>query len=211
MREKLLHDLNNRYATKKFDSTKKVSDEDFQLICEALRLFPSSYGLQPVKFIIVKTESIRLELQKAAFGQAQISEASHLIVLCASDSISHNDVDDHVKLLADTREIELEKLVGFGTQIKGSIEKMSEENMQTWNDKQAYIALGQLLHTCAVLHIDATPMEGFSKSEFDRILNLKDQNLHSVLACPIGYRSEDDAYSKIKKARKSMDALFEIR
>jgi hypothetical protein len=211
MREKLLHDLNNRYATKKFDSIKKVSDADFQLICEALRLFPSSYGLQPVKFIIVKTESIRLELQKAAFGQTQISEASHLIVLCALDSISHDYVDGFIKLLADTREMEVENLIGFGANVKASIEKMSEESMQIWNDKQVYIALGQLLHTCAVLHIDATPMEGFNKSEFDRILNLKEQNLHSVLACPIGYRSENDAYSKLKKARKSMDALFEIR
>lgn len=211
MREKLLQDLNNRYATKKFDPTKKVSEEDFQLICEALRLFPSSFGLQPVKFIVVKSESIRLELQKAAFGQTQISEASHLIVLCALDSINSDYIDGHVKLLADTREIEVDKLLGFGAHIKASIEKMSAENVQIWNDKQAYIALGQLLHTCAVLHIDATPMEGFSKVEFDRILNLKGQNLHSVLVCPIGYRSENDPSGKLKKARKSMDTLFEIR
>tara|TARA_R110002072_G_scaffold303077_1_gene492891 strand:+ start:11589 stop:12221 length:633 start_codon:yes stop_codon:yes gene_type:complete len=209
--DKILEDLNWRYATKKFDATKKVSPADFNVIKESLRLVPSSYGLQPLKYIVVESQTIREQLVSATFGQLQVIDASHLIVICSAVSINEKDIDCHIDNVAKKRDIKLEKVKGYGDFMKKTIAQMSSEEKCNWNNKQAYIALGQLLHTCASLRIDATPMEGFDPVAYGEILNMDTDKYTPVLLCPIGYRHEEDETQYLKKVRKSQKHIFEVK
>ncbi|MBL1280351.1 MAG: NAD(P)H-dependent oxidoreductase [Fluviicola sp.] len=208
---KIIQDLNWRYATKKFDSSKKISPEDFDIIKESLRLVPSSYGLQPLKFIIVESQYTREDLASATYGQLQVVEASHLIVICCATNIGEKEVDCHIENLANTRDLALEEVSGYGRFMKQTISKMSAEEKLSWNCKQAYIALGQLLHTCANLRIDATPMEGFDPKAYAEILGINTEEYSPILLCPIGYRDEEDATQHLKKVRKSQSVIFEVK
>jgi nitroreductase len=205
---KIIEDLNWRYATKKYDTTKKISTEDFNTIKESLRLSPSSYGLQPLKYIIIENKELREELKSHSFNQSQITDASHMIVFCSLIDIKENHIDQYIENIAKTRSQEVEKIVGFGDYMKKEIFQMDKSILANWNSKQAYIALGQVLHTCANLRIDATPMEGFKADKYDEILGLKEQNLKSILVCAFGYRSIDDVNSSLLKVRKSHNDLF---
>jgi nitroreductase len=206
---KIIEDLNWRYSTKKYDTTKKISAEDFNTIKESLRLSPSSYGLQPLKYIVIENKELREELKVHSFNQSQITDASHIIVFCSFIDIDENHIDNYIENIAKTRSQEIEKIVGFGDYMKKEIFPMDKGLLENWNSKQAYISLGQVLHTCANLRIDATPMEGFKANKYDEILGLPDQNLKSILVCAFGYRSIDDANSSLKKVRKSHNDLFE--
>ena len=205
---KIIEDLNWRYATKKYDKTKKISAEDFNTIKESLRLSPSSYGLQPLKYIVIENKELREELKIHSFNQSQITDASHMIVFCSFIDIKENHIDQYIENIAKTRSQEIEKIVGFGDYMKKEIFPMDKILLANWNSKQAYIALGQVLHTCASLRIDATPMEGFKADKFDEILGLTEQNFKSILVCAFGYRSSDDTNSSLKKVRKSQNDLF---
>lgn len=207
---KIIEDLNWRYATKKFDATKKISNIELEIIKESLRLTPSSYGLQPLKFLIVNDNAIRQELVAASYGQMQVADASHLIVICAVTSIQDVDVDAYVENVIETRNADVERVNRYGSFMKKTFAEFTEDEKLIWASKQAYIVLGQLLHTCANLRVDATPMEGFIVERYSEILNLSDKNLTPVLVCPIGYRHEDDSIQHENKVRKSIDDLFEI-
>ena len=207
---KLIEDLNWRYATKKYDTTKKISTEDFNTIKESLRLSPSSYGLQPLKYIVIENKELREELKVHSFNQSQITDASHIIVFCSFIDIDENHIDNYTENIAKTRNQQVEKVIGFGDYMKKEILPMDKGLLASWNSKQAYIALGQVLHTCANLRIDATPMEGFKTDKYDEILGLTEQNLKSILVCAFGYRSTDDTNSSLKKVRKSQDELFAL-
>lgn len=201
--------MNWRYATKKFNPEMKISSEDFDTICESLRLVPSSYGLQPVKYIVVNDKSMREKLLPLAYNQPQITAASHLIVICSYRNISPNMVGEHLSLMSETRNIPLEDLSKFGENMDASFAKLSAEELCEWTAKQAYISLGHIMHTCANLRIDATPMEGFNKTAFDEALNLASKNLQSVLLLAVGYRSSEDNLARLAKVRKSTEDLFE--
>ena len=210
MNNKIIADLNWRYATKKFNPEMKISSEDFDTICESLRLVPSSYGLQPVKYIVVNDKSMREKLLPLAYNQLQITDASHLIVICSYRNISPNMVGEHLSLMSETRNIPLEDLSKFGENMDASFTKLSAEELCEWTAKQAYISLGHIMHTCANLRIDATPMEGFNKKSFDEALDLTSKNLQSVLLLAVGYRSSEDNLARLAKVRKSTEDLFEI-
>jgi nitroreductase len=207
---KIIEDLNWRYAVKKYDNTKKISAEDFNTIKESLRLGPSSYGLQPLKYIVIENKELREELKVHSFNQSQITDASHIIVFCSFIDIDENHIDNYTENIAKTRNQQVEKVIGFGDYMKKEILPMDKGLLASWNSKQAYIALGQVLHTCANLRIDATPMEGFKTDKYDEILGLTEQNLKSILVCAFGYRSTDDSNSSLKKVRKSQDELFAL-
>ena len=209
MNNKIIADLNWRYATKKFNPEMKISSEDFDTICESLRLVPSSYGLQPVKYIVVNDKSMREKLLPLAYNQPQITDASHLIVICSYRNISPNMVGEHLSLMSEKRNIPLEDLSKFGENMYASFAKLSAEELCEWTARQAYISLGHIMHTCANLRIDATPMEGFNKTSFDEALNLASKNLQSVLLLAVGYRSSEDNLARLAKVRKSTDDLFE--
>ncbi len=210
MNNKIIEDLNWRYATKKFNPEIKISTGDFDTICESLRLVPSSYGLQPVKYIVVNDKSMREKLLPLAYNQPQITAASHLIVICSYRNISPNMVGEHLSLMSETRNIPLEDLSKFGENMDASFAKLSAEELCEWTAKQAYISLGHIMHTCANLRIDATPMEGFNKTSFDEALDLTSKNLQSVLLLAVGYRSSEDNLARLAKVRKSTEDLFEI-
>jgi len=206
----ILEDLNWRYATKKFDPTKRISDDDLKVLLEVLRLAPTSYGLQPYKFLLIENKSVREKLKLKSEGQQQITDASHLIVFCSYISIENHHIDAHMDNTQSSREIEDNALLGYSSFLKRTMNQLDLKTKLEWNTKQAYIALGFLLHACAQLRIDSTPMEGFDAEGYDEVLDLKSKNLHAVIVCPIGYRSVEDETQYWKKIRKSQGELIEI-
>ncbi len=205
----IIEDLNWRYATKKFDPTKKVSTEDLETIKESLRLAASSYGLQTLKYLIIENPVIREQLKPASWGQTQITDASHLIVLCSYNDVTSEHVDEYLENVAATRNVPLESTAQYGDFMKATISKLTLEEKSIWSSKQAYIALGQALHTCANLRIDSTPMEGFDAKAYDDILGLSAQNLTASVVLVIGYRHEEDQTQHLPKVRKSNEVIFE--
>lgn len=205
----LIQDLNRRYATKQFDPNKVISQESIQKLMEAVRLAPSSYGLQPRKFIVIRDQWLQDSLVEHAYGQAQVADASHLIVLCLKKNFWREDVDMYVNDMVDTRNIHKDNLMGFRDTMLQTVEGMSVEERTHRMQKQVYLALWFLLSTAAHLHIDACPMEWFVSDQFDRILWL--ENYQSVAVCPVWYRSEDDKYAHAKKVRFQWERVLERR
>lgn len=203
----IIQDLNWRYATKEFDPTKKVSKEDVETLLDALILSASSFGLQPWKFILIENPKIKADLLPFTWNQRQVVDASHVIVLARPLVIESKDVDKYIKHTAKIRKQNIVELEGLKAVMAGFIKNMPNDLKAQWMVKQLYIALGNLLTVAAHLKIDTCPMEGFQPAEYDRVLNLKEKNLSSVLVCPIGYRSETDKYSRLPKIRYSKDEL----
>ncbi len=210
LKKGLIDALNWRYATKKFDSEKKINEKDFEELLEALRLSPSSFGIQPWKFLIVENKKLREELKGAAWGQSQIVDASHLIVLCSIRDMDESHADYFINQTAKIRGIKPEELEGFREMLLNSINGKSKLSLEEWNAKQVYLALGVLLISCAIKRIDACPMEGFDSKEFDRILGLGEKGLHTEVVCTLGYRDKDDKYSLLNKVRFDKDRVFEV-
>lgn len=204
----LIEDLNWRYATKKFDRSKKITENQLEILKESLRLVPSSYGLQPLKFLIITSSEIREKLKEVSYGQTQVTDASHLIVICATLDVRNSDIDSYIQNTIETRNVSFETVQNFSESMKKSFSELSLEEKKIWASKQAYIALGQLLHTCATLRIDATPMEGFKPEEFNKILDLDTKNLSAVLLCPVGFRHKEDKNQFKAKVRKRKEDLF---
>lgn len=207
---KIIEDLEWRYAVKKFDASKKITPENFEILKASLNLTPTSYGLQPYKVLIIENETIREDLVAASQNQRQVADASHLFVLCSHENIEEQHVNDYMERTASARNLESNQLTGFKNMILSNTQRMSDVERRNWTKRQTYIALGQLLHTCASMRIDATPMEGFNALEYDRILNLSARNLHASLVCPVGYRHAEDPNQFKKKVRKSHAEFFEI-
>jgi nitroreductase len=207
--KKIVEDLNWRYAVKQYDADKKLTTEQLDIIKESLRLTPSAYGIQPLKFIFVSSPALREEIKEIAFNQGQVVDASHLLIICSYKSIDESYLDNHVDLVTGIRNTPPERAAGFSEFLKKNILKMPDSTVEPWNVHQAYIALGQLLHTCASIRVDATPMEGFNAKKLDELLGLEEQNLKSVLLCPIGFRSTEDSYQHLTKVRKTSEQLFE--
>lgn len=206
----ILEDLNWRYATKKFDSTKKVSAEDLELIKEAIRLSPSSYGLQPYEILIITDPKTKASLLQHSYNQKQVVDCSHLFVFCHYIKIPDTIVDNYIDNISVTRGTDLEDLKGFQNVIKGSISSRNPENLQNWASKQCYLALANLLNVCAHLRIDSCPMEGFVPEAYSEALNLSKLNLYPCLLAPIGYRSVDDSIASSKKVRKKTELMFTV-
>jgi nitroreductase len=207
-RDQLLERLHCRYATKKFDHTQKISSEDWAALEATLVLTPSSGGLQPWKFIVVTNQHTREKLVYASHGQTQIKDASHLVVFTVPHNFSEADVDAHIKRTAEVRGISTESLAAFRNMLVGGIvNALNQEHRQSWAARQAYIALGNLLTSAALLGIDACPMEGFVPTQYDAILGLEKLGLKSVAVCALGYRSDSDSYSRFPKVRFPKEAV----
>ncbi|MCA6423190.1 MAG: NAD(P)H-dependent oxidoreductase [Flavobacterium sp.] len=203
-----INNANWRYATKKFDSSKKVSKEDLATIKEAIRLSASSYGLQPYKVFIIENPELRAQLQPAAWGQSQIVDASHLIVFANITNIGEKEIDESLALTAKTRGLPADALKGYGDFMKSKITSLPEEERNTWTSKQTYLALGNLLNIASELKIDVTPMEGFEVAKLNEILGLEKLGLNASVLATIGYRHKDDATQNYAKVRKSNEELF---
>ncbi len=207
----IIEQLQWRYATKKFDKSKILSEVKLNILKEAFNLTATSYGLQTLKLVIVKDEKIRAPLVEHAYNQKQVIEASHLLVICIHDNILKEEVIDYYDNIKHIRNTPENILKPFRTNLIDMIEKMSVEECQKWSTNQAYIALGNLMTICAIEEIDACPMEGFSPDEFDNMLGLKEIGLKSVLLLPVGYRADNDLFSGLKKVRKPIqDVIIEL-
>ena len=199
-----------RYATKKFDASKKVSDQDLETLMEATRLSASSYGLQPYHVFVITDQEVKEKLKPASWNQSQITDASHLIVFANATDFGEELVDDYLTNMSETRSIPLEGLKGYADLMKSKLMELTTEEKSNWTARQAYIAFGNLMQAAAELKIDTCPMEGFEADKYNEILGLNDKNLNAAVVLPIGYRSEEDATQHLPKVRKSKEELFTL-
>lgn len=204
-----IENQNWRYATKKFNSEKKISNSDLEILKEAIQLSSSSYGLQPYKVLIIENEEIRKQLQPASWGQSQITEASHLLVFASVTNVDAEYITHYAENMAKTRNIPFDSVKGYADFMIGNIASLTPEKQIIWAQKQAYLALGNLLNAAAELKIDVTPMEGFLPEQYNEILGLKEKGLHATLVATIGYRHDEDETQHYAKVRKPITELFE--
>ena len=216
----IIDTLKWRYATKKFDPDKKVSDTDIATLKEAVRLTPSSYGFQLYKVIVVTNQKIKDKLYKESYYQSQIRDCSHLFVFCSYKTVDSKHIDEFIDLMEQGRQQDDEraymdkmkskaKIMLYGTIAKADIGRRDKSEALHWMQKQCYLAISQLMVACADMRIDSCPFEGFSTEAYDKILDLGDKNLTSTVLLPVGYRTEDDRHQFRTKVRKPLDKLFE--
>jgi len=197
--EQLLQQLSWRYATKQFDSTRQIPADVWQTLEESLVLTPSSFGLQPWKFFVLTDRDLRQKLVEYSWGQKQVVDASHLVIMAIKKEFQAADVDHYIERIAEVRQVPLESLDGFSKTIKGFLDGPIDLNV--WASNQVYIALGQLMLSAALLGIDTCPMEGFDRAKYDEVLGLGEQGYTAVVLCPAGYRAEEDKYATLPKVR----------
>lgn len=208
-RNQLIKQLNWRYATKQFDSGRKISPEDWAALEDALVLTPSSFGLQPWKFVVVTEPAIREKLVSASWEQRQVADASHLVVFAIQKNLGEEYIDRHLNRMMEVRGIPRESLAPYRNMMVGSlIKRLGEAERNGWAAKQVYIALGNFLTCAALLGIDACPMEGIESTKYDEILGLDRQGLNTVVAAAAGYRAASDKYSQAKKVRFARDQVL---
>lgn len=205
----VLGQLGWRYATKKFDAAKKIPSAVWDQLEEALRLAPSSYGLQPWKFFVVTDPAVRAKLHPAAWNQAQILDASHLVVFAVKKGMGPADAERLVKRVAEVRGVPVESLDGYKGMMAGSLSGKPTEEVDHWMTRQVYIALGVFLSAAALIGVDACPMEGFQPALFDEILGLPAKGYGSVVLATAGYRSPADNYAAAKKVRYKREDVIE--
>lgn len=200
--ETVLQQLNWRYAVKAFDPDRKIPDNVWNALEQSLVLAPSSFGLQPWKFFVVDDPKLREQLLPHSWGQKQVVDASHMIVLAIKKDVNAADVDRYIARMSEVQGTPVEQLEGFGKMVKGFLVKPPFPfEVDDWSTRQVYIALGQLMTAAAMLNIDTCPMEGFMPDKYDEVLGLPEQGYHAVVACPVGYRAADDKYAARPKVR----------
>lgn len=208
----IISSLKWRYACKKFDEKKKLSENQLSKIKEAFNLTATSFGLQPVKMLIIKDDELKAKLFKYAFFQKQITTCSHLLILCIDTKMDDETIDAYFELEKSVRGTSDEIIAKFRDQLKRIYRDKDQSEIEQSAINQAYIILGNLMTVCAVEQIDSCPMEGFLPDKIDDVLGLGDQNLKSVLMLPVGFRAEDDFMHSLKKVRKPLeDNIIEIQ
>jgi nitroreductase len=198
----LLDALNWRYATKKFDSVRKIPGATWTALEESLVLTPSSFGAQPWKFIVVNNPELRAKLVPASWGQTQVVDASHLIVLAFKKDLDEAHITRYMQRTAEVRGTTVESMDPFKKIIMGSLDGARAKGfLDVWQSRQVYIALGQFMTAAALLGIDTCPMEGIDPAKYDEILGLTGTGYTTLCACPAGYRAADDKYATTPKVR----------
>lgn len=203
----LLDSLRWRYATKQFDTEKELNDQQLDGLLEAANLAATSYGLQPFKFVVINDQEILDRLVASSYGQTQIAEASHVIVIATRTDVDADYISKYVDLMESERGLPGGALDQYKSVMTGSITKMDDDALNIWATKQAYIALGTLLAACADAKIDACPMEGIVASEYDEHLGLAKMNLRTAVAVPVGFRAKEDAHQTYKKVRQPLSEI----
>ncbi|MBU3677120.1 MAG: NAD(P)H-dependent oxidoreductase [Chitinophagaceae bacterium] len=204
----LLDALNWRYATKKMNGETVPQDKIDQLL-EAIRLSPSSSGLQPFRVLVITNPELKAKLQPAAFGQSQIVDCSHLLVFAAWDHYDEARFEAAFQRMIDERGLPADALDAYKTQLRGGYDALGKEWQGHHAAKQAYIALGIGMAAAAELHVDATPMEGFNPAAVDEILDLHAKGLRSACLMAVGYRdAANDWLVNMKKVRVPHDEFY---
>lgn len=203
----VLDALNWRYAVKAF-SSQQVQPGDLRVLLEAARLSPSSYGLQPYQVIAISNRALREELIPHSYGQDKVLHSSHLLVFAA-----HTDVGDHTveRFVAQSKRalgLVPDSLESYAAHMKDALAKKSDAERLNWAKQQAYIALGNVLTSAALMRIDACPVTGVDMAAYDRVLGLDAQSLATTVICPIGYREQGDKYASKPKVRFDYDDII---
>jgi len=207
----IIESLKWRYATKKFDHTRILSKEKINTLTEAFNLTATSYGLQPLKLVIIHNKKIQRELVAHSWNQQQVADASHLLVLCIENIVDEAYITRYFDTVKNIRNTSDEILKPFREQLIDSFKSKPAEEVSNWAAKQAYLAMGNLLTVCATEKIDACPMEGFIPEKYDEVLKLNTFGLTSVLVLPVGYRANNDMFADFKKVRRSIkETIIEI-
>ncbi len=200
-----------RYAVKKFDSKRILSKDTIEGLKQAFNLTATSYGLQPIKLVVLQNKELQNKLVGFSYGQQQVGDASHVLIICIENHIDTDFIIGYFERVRRIRGTQNEILKPFQDSLVKSFSKKETDEVRTWATYQAYLALGNLLSYCALEQIDSCPMEGFLPQEYDTLLGLKEKGLSSVLVLPVGYRSKDDPFSKMGKVRKDIDeSVIEI-
>jgi nitroreductase len=210
--DSLLQQLTWRYATKKFDPSKKISAADWAVLEQALILTASSYGLQPWKFIVVTDPALKAKLRPASWNQSQVEDCSHLVVFTAKQDVTEADVDAFIARTAEVRGTTVESLAGYkGFMMGDLVNGPRHAIIDQWAARQTYIAMGNLLTSAALLGIDTCPFEGIEPAKYDEILGLTGSGYATVAACPVGYRAADDKYASAPKVRFEAKDIIDHR
>jgi len=206
-----LESLGWRYAVKKFDDTKTISNDKIEILKQAFNLTATSYGLQPIKLLVIKNKELQNKLVEHSFNQQQVEQASHLLVIATQKDLSKEDIDIYFNRIKSIRNTPDEVLNPFKEFLSNDVENRTKDQITNWMKSQAYIALGNLLTVCAIEQIDSCPMEGFSAEKYNEILDLNNQNLIATLVLPVGVRANDDYMKDLKKVRKNIEeSVIEI-
>ncbi|WP_417445263.1 NAD(P)H-dependent oxidoreductase [Joostella sp.] len=207
----IINALEWRYAVKKFDPKKILSKEKVSVLKKAFNLTATSYGLQPVKLIIVSNKELQKTLKASSWNQAQVEDASHLLIFCIENEIDDAYIKKYFERVKNIRNTPDEILAPFQNFLIEDFNRKTTEEIKHWAKNQVYLAMGNLLTVCALEEIDACPMEGFLPEDYDKILKLDAKGLKSVLVLPIGYRADDDMFAELKKVRKPLqDSVIEF-
>lgn len=208
--EKLLGRLHWRYATKRFDPQRRIPPADWHTLEQVMVLTPSSFGLQPWKFLVIDDPAVRERLLAHSWGQRQVVEASHFVVLAVKRRVSTEDVDRYVERIQAVRRVPGGSLASYReVMVSCVVSGMSDVESHHWARLQTYIALGNLMTSAAVLGIDTCPMEGLVAGQYDEILGLPARGLATSVACALGYRAADDKYARIPKVRFPLEEMIE--
>lgn len=203
----LIQALKWRYATKRFNSDRIISKEKIEKLERTFNLTATSYGLQPLRLVVVQNKAIQEELKQASFNQQQLSTSSHVLVIAIEKQVGKEFIEDYFSNVMHTRETPQEILNPYTESLIKRFEKAAPSEIHAWAVNQAYLVLGALLTACAVEEIDSCPMEGFLPERYDEILGLDKQNLKSILVLPVGYRAEDDKFASFKKVRRPLEEM----
>ena len=196
----LVERLRWRYAVKRFDATRKLDQATWQAIETSLVLTPSSYGLQPWRFVVVTDEAIKAQLPAISWNQKQPQDCSHMIVLAARKSMDESYVDRFMDSVAKTRGVPPESVAAYRNVLVSTVNSTDGQHLN-WNARQVYIALGQLMATAAMLEVDACPMEGIDTAAYDKLLGLSSTDYTSVVGCALGFRHAEDKAATAAKVR----------
>ncbi len=208
MKSEIINKLYWRYACKKFDATKALSPEKLAVLKESFNLTATSYGLQPLKMLVIQDPKVKEQLVPMSMNQKQVQDASHVLVICIEKKLSPEYIKAYFDRIVDVRKTPRNILEPFESFLLESFSEKTSEEIEAWMIKQAYLALGNLLTVCAVEEIDSCPMEGFEPEKYDQLLQLHDKGLKSVLVLPVGYRHKDDIFSEFKKVRRGTEEVI---
>lgn len=207
----LLDALTWRYATKKFDPAKPIAAQTWSALEESLVLTPSSYGLQPWKFLVVTSPELKEQLKPLSWNQAQVTDCSHYVVFTIKKNLTAADVDRFVERTAEVRSVPVDSITGYrNMMVSDVVEGARSFNVNEWATRQTYIALGNFMTSAALLGVDTCPMEGIEPVKYDKVLNLPNAGYATVVACAAGYRAEDDKYAELAKVRFAKSEVIEI-
>lgn len=207
----LLDSLRFRYATKQFDATRPIPADAWEALEQALVLAPSSFGLQPWKFLVIDDPALRARLRECSWNQGQVTDAARLVVFTVRTDLDAADVDRFIACLAAAQGKAPADLSAYRDIVLGFAAGMDAPARRAWNTRQAYIALGQFMASAASLGIDTCPLEGIDPAGYDRVLGLEDSGYATAVACAAGYRSPDDKYAAMPKARFPLADLVQHR